>query len=615
MKRRNLITCLALSLLLLGGCSAEGDPEGVDPELAQDIVSLENLTEFKAKANISETKLSAHVNAGMFVLPGIEGYKGTMISRVKGADAEVRSSDATMFRYYEFKLSECLPIMGITLEQAREYISTYSNYFAEYELNEEKDLFWFTMSDMDGDNEEIEYYHSPSNGEQAYYATFVNGKMVHSHYLQGAEYNQSFNLTPYLEVLKERKNDVVKGEDGVYTANLSNNPLRLGESDITELKFSSKDGKYYFTVSGVFSDVYNFHGDYEIYDIGNAETNIPSYTIDCKFNHKVKRYGWYNDEGHVLYCANCGKILSTEVKPHNVDPDHGICFTCNDEWNRTTQYFSDEFKASNGAYLASIRTTQTGEWIWGSIENGGETCDMNHHTDLLDGTETVWTSLFYWADQQKLIIMESLASEELDTACINVNRFKISFFSNLTITLTQEQKDMIAANPDLKDFIYFTAFGSPKSMQEIYNAHPGYTTHEAYAFHMYHEYEYYSVPTEVIHDDAHCWTGQYWNCTKCGQCASWNGEYNHTREVTIVEPTWKEEDRVYVTLGPCSHCSDPAPDYIYMISLFDQYHDEGVYTPEYNQSGEVVGYDYIKIPHIDKNTDGHCDICNKDLSA
>ena len=193
MKKRNLLMSLFSLALLLGGCSDTGDENPVVNDLSSELEKFAGYTELRCDTISQQWYESDHIKvAEMMTLPGKVTYEHASKLKVKGLDALMLNGEEVNHRRYDFTISECLPLLEMSKEQAKEMFDYYSSYFLEYQWDEANDHCYLVMDNKHGSEPDLVLVHTPTSQEQGYNVYFKDNKM------------KEFEVNPKSDTLQKR---------------------------------------------------------------------------------------------------------------------------------------------------------------------------------------------------------------------------------------------------------------------------------------------------------------------------------------------------------------------------------------------------------------------------
>lgn len=618
MKKKNFLLSLFSCCLLLGGCSDTGDENPVVNGLASELEKFAGYTELRCDTISQQWYESDHINvADMMTLPGKVTYEHTSKLKVKGLDALMLNSEEVNHRRYDFTISECLPVLEMSKEQAKEMFDYYSSYFLEYQWDEANDHCYLVMDNKHGSEPDLVLVHTPSSQEQGYNVYFKDNKMKEFKYLLNNQSLQEYNLdgsrADLIKMYQDHVQDVVL-EDGQYVLDLKEKRLPLGLMEVSKLALKIENDALTFTCDGIYDEyglqVYDLHATMRFYAFGNAEFVVPSYELHCPFEHACQRYEYYNEQGHVLACTYCHKYMSTEVHEHHHDDKHDICYDCFNYIDDMYTYEGDELKI-NGQLVCSYSENKVGTlyWRYDHMEY-----DVHDTYNVVYGDDVYDTYVMY-NSQTHVLVLEAKVSDALFAeTCINEEHYKDYIFKDVTVTLTSEQEAQIEEHEWYKDDIYCTAIGIPdgyEALVEKYGAPMA--IKDRYRVEDRHEPN--GTPVEV---EIGCITWWYWTCKNCGMDTGVQSVDHHHWVVTeIVHPSWgKESEYIYFKVV-CTNCAESSDLDIYAFDLkyISLHSTNAIFANGYTESGQYYGSYSMNVPHCDLDHDDHCDLCGTELTA
>lgn len=617
MKKRNLLMSLFSLALLLGGCSDTGDENPVVNDLSSELKKFAGYTELRCDTISQQWYESDHINVtDMMSLPGKVTYEHESKLKVKGLDALMLNSEEINHRRYDFTISECLPVLEMSKEEAKEMFDYYSSYFLEYQWDEANDHCYLVMDNKHGSEPDLVLVHTPTSKEQGYNVYFKDNKMKEFKYLLNNQSLQEQNLdgsrADLIKMYQDHVQDVVL-EDGQYVLDLKENRLPLGLMEVSKLALKIENDALTFTCDGIFDEyglqVYDLHATMRFYAFGNAEFVVPSYELHCPFEHACQRYEYYNEEGHVLACTYCHKYMSTEVHEHHHDDKHDICYDCFNYIDDMYTYEGDELKI-NGELVCSYSANKVGTlyWRYDHMEY-----DVRDTYNVVYGDDVYDTYVMY-NSQTHVLVLEAKVSDALFAGtCINEEHYKDYIFKDVTVTLTPEQEAQIEEHEWYKDDIYCTAIGIPDGYEALVEKYGApIAIKDRYRVEDRHEP---STPVEV---EIGCITWSYSTCEKCGMDI-WVFDTDHHQWVVteIVHPSWGNESKYIYFKVVCTSCGESSELDIYAFDLkyISLHSTNAIFANGYTESGQYYGSYFMNVPHCDLDHDDHCDLCGTELTA
>lgn len=615
MKKKNLLLSLFSCALLLGGCSDTGDENPVVTDLASELEKFAGYTELRCDTSNQEWYEDDEINvADMLTLPGKLTYDYESKIKVKGLDSLMLNSEEINHMRFDFTISECLPVLKKTKEQAKAMFDSYSSYFVEYNWDEANDHAYVVIDNKREDEPDLVLVHMPNPLDQGYNVYFKDNKMTDFRYLLNDQSMEEYTSSNYRDSLvkmyKEHIKDVVV-QDGQYVLDLKDNSLSFGLMEATKMALKIEENQFTFTCDGLFNDYgdrfLDVHSVMRFYAFGNAEFVVPSYELHCPFEHACQKYEYYNEQGHVLACTYCHKYLSNEVHAHNHDDKHDICYDCFNYINDMYTYEGDELKV-NGELVISYSANKVGTLYARSMLID---FDVSNSLDVNYSDGVYYTQLSYSTAKNVLILEKCFVEEVVEGTCIEEYKYVDYIFKDVNVTLTPEQQQEIEEHEWAKSSVYCQAIG-------INDGYESLVTKYGEPIATKDRYHIYSWHKETKHEDHEigCITWRYWICEECGMDTSATKIENHDwKVVEIVHPTWGDEEKfVYVKLV-CNHCGS-APEYaIYAYQKGVSTHDMYANATAYTENGSYRGWYEYNVPHCDLDHDDHCDICGLELAA
>ncbi len=608
---------LPAALLLLGGCSKNEQPtSGSLPPgnvIDQILETIKNTTEYKTEFVVT---LSSE---GEFPLaPSVTARQSRIVhglARVKGLNSGINGDDQSMKMKSEMSLSEFLAATHQTVSQLRQMLASHPEQFESYEIDETNDYLMLQMDASDDASKphEWQYVVKDEGSNQFKIGEFYQNYLLRTEYLSNEANSENYYslVNPVVDIIEQNKASVTLS-DNVYSVDISANPVSLGYGQsVSKVFLKPSNNEYVVGYEGKIDEgpiQMDVQGEFRIHDLNHSELTVPQFTVYCPFDHsKTWQYVRYSDTQHIKACAYCHKYIG-QPENHSMNETHGICTLCDihSSMPRDASYFEE--KLSNGRpYLYGFRRAN-GNLYSLDISYGGP--NFFDYISLTDVGGSVGAA-FYAGEDNVLALKYDVGSPTPVGSCINAFEENVLVFKNVSLSFTPEQQAIIdQGNPYQAAEVYRQVLaleGSSlvniKSRFAVTDEYHSYTlrdNHQEGASHTF-------IP------DGSCFEAYYATCERegCEQCVYAHGDYYHEYQVNVInKPTWGEDDKVYFTIGECSHCHDHNP-FIGCIDKSDcLYHESNhEYITEYDSDGNVHRWTSSFLPHIDNNNDHFCDLC------
>ena len=625
MKKSYLL--LPIALLALASCNKNndaGDGDGTPggggggSPLAVAVAALENINEYKVTS-------SSELRGVQELMPGL---KATMVQTskteeiFKGSDYSMDMSKIEVNAHMEMKVSDFATAMGIP----ESYIKLSLPYIVEQlgydDGGVEGENVWFEKKGgVMGDG--VVYLHFGENGEQSYYGEFVDGEYAGGEYVPNYYIDQSmFALESYTKLLKENL-DKATESDGVYSLDISANPIKISTSIVNKVSLKWDENSYTIRIDGTMvSQGVEFVCSSEavISDIGNTGLVVPEFEIICPINHEKTVLCWYSEEGHVETCACCGKYLSTTPVAHEHSEKHDTCLVCEYEYNFDEAYLGEGNVFEDGKQIFRLSVNKVGTVHCDYVSDytrfelaGNHKYAMDKMAmdfDFEDELEADFGEFIYFEEDKLLATVEALPIVKLEGYCREEYNLKIRVFKNVEIELTEEQQEAVAQTKFVDEIseIYWEALGAPEKLSDL-TAKFGTESVSFEVSNLVHAHDL-ATPVQYKIDDCHYVA--VGTCKDCGQSPQVFKSENHDYESTVITPEWGDNENYYYFTGVCSKCGEH-DEYVYGFLKSSAAAHGNVMVYMYSADGKPYTSFPREVPHIDSNHDGKCDFCGENM--